>query len=91
MLNRAAEPDTESELEAPVASTEMEVRGTRLDEVERDHILRVLEQIYWRIEGPQGAAAILGMNPGTLRSRMKKLGIRRPRVRDVPRNTISGA
>jgi PAS domain S-box-containing protein len=65
----------------PIAKTEKVARGTRMDEVEREHILRILEQTYWRIEGPQGAAEILGMNPGTLRSRMKKLGIRRPRTR----------
>jgi len=50
----------------------------RLEEVERDHILRVMEQTFWRVEGEQGAAAILGLNPGTLRSRLKKLGLRRP-------------
>jgi formate hydrogenlyase transcriptional activator len=90
MLNRAADLVTEAEGEG-FASTEVEVRRARLDDVEREHILRVLEQIYWRIEGPHGAAAILGINPGTLRSRMKKLGIHRPRIRDTSGNTISGA
>ena len=89
-VNRAEEQGAEAEVETAVTNPEVVVRRTRLDEVEREHILRVLEQIYWRIEGPQGAAAILGMNPGTLRSRMKKLGIRRPRIRDDSRNTISG-
>ena len=50
----------------------------RLDEVERAHIRRVLEACAWKIEGPGHAAAKLGLNPGTLRSRMTKLGIRRP-------------
>jgi transcriptional regulator with GAF, ATPase, and Fis domain len=49
-----------------------------LDEVGRNYILQILEQTRWRIEGPKGAAAILGLNPSTLRSRMLKLGIRRP-------------
>ncbi|MEQ1902784.1 MAG: sigma 54-interacting transcriptional regulator [Pirellulaceae bacterium] len=49
-----------------------------LDHVERDHILSVLEKTGWRIDGPRGAAIILGINPNTLRSRMKKLGIKRP-------------
>jgi formate hydrogenlyase transcriptional activator len=57
-----------------------EGRNPRLEEVERQHILQVLEQTYWRIEGEQGAAVILGLNPGTLRSRMKKLGIQRPKI-----------
>src|SRR6185436_19477875 len=37
-----------------------EARSTRLEEIEKEHILRVLEQTYWRVEGEQGAAAILG-------------------------------
>jgi len=49
-----------------------------LEELQKRHILEVLDQTYWRVEGEKGAAAILGMNPGTLRSRMKKLGIRKP-------------
>ncbi len=51
----------------------------KLEEVERNHILKVLTETGWRIEGKYGAALLLGMNPGTLRSRMKKLGITRPR------------
>jgi PAS domain S-box-containing protein len=49
-----------------------------LDEVGKNHILHILEQTGWRVEGPKGAARILGLNPSTLRSRMQKLGIRRP-------------
>ena len=49
-----------------------------LAEVERDHILRVLEQTGWRVRGPKGAALILDLNPSTLRFRMKKLGIKKP-------------
>lgn len=49
-----------------------------LEELQKRHILEVLDQTYWRVEGERGAAAILGINPGTLRSRMKKLGIRKP-------------
>jgi transcriptional regulator with GAF, ATPase, and Fis domain len=46
--------------------------------VERAHILQVLEETRWVIEGPQGAAAILDMGPSTLRYRMQKLRIKRP-------------
>jgi len=45
------------------------------EEVERRHILAVLEQTRWVIEGPEGAANILKLNPSTIRSRMKRLGI----------------
>ncbi|MGZ5028801.1 MAG: sigma 54-interacting transcriptional regulator [Methylobacter sp.] len=48
-----------------------------LEAVEREHILRTLEATGWQISGAKGAAAILGMNPNTLRSRMLKLGISR--------------
>jgi transcriptional regulator with GAF, ATPase, and Fis domain len=50
-----------------------------LEEVERAHILRVLQDMSWVIEGTQGAAARLGLHPNTLRSRMQKLGIKKPR------------
>jgi len=43
-----------------------------------DDLLRVLEETGWRIRGAQGAAARLGLNPTTLESRMKKLGVTRP-------------
>ncbi len=46
-----------------------------LADVERQHILRVLEGTRGRIKGPKGAAVLLGLNPATLYSRMKKLGI----------------
>jgi formate hydrogenlyase transcriptional activator len=46
-----------------------------LADAERAHILRTLERTGWRIKGPMGAAAELGLNPSTLYSRMKKLGI----------------
>ncbi|MGC1456253.1 MAG: helix-turn-helix domain-containing protein [Nitrospirota bacterium] len=45
--------------------------------MERDHILQALEKAGWRIEGKKGAAALLGLNPSTLRGRMRKDGIRR--------------
>jgi formate hydrogenlyase transcriptional activator len=48
-----------------------------IDQVERNHILEVLMRTNWRIEGTDGAAALLNLNPSTLRSRMKKLGVQR--------------
>jgi formate hydrogenlyase transcriptional activator len=47
--------------------------------VERRHILAVLEEVRWIVDGPRGAAKILNLHPNTLRSRMKKLGIERSR------------
>ena len=51
--------------------------GTTLEEIERNHIQRMLSTTLWRIEGRRGAAELLGMKPSTLRSRLRKLGIRR--------------
>ena len=53
-------------------------RHASLAEVERHHILTVLQQTAGVIGGPKGAARILHLHPNTLRSRMQKLGIRRP-------------
>jgi formate hydrogenlyase transcriptional activator len=49
-----------------------------MEAVERDHIVRVLEQAHWKVSGKNGAAEILGLNRSTLRARMRKLGIREP-------------
>lgn len=49
-----------------------------LEEVERNHIVQVLDSCGWRVRGLGGAAAVLRLNPTTLESRMNKLGIRRP-------------
>jgi transcriptional regulator of acetoin/glycerol metabolism len=49
----------------------------QLEEIERAHILAVLEACQWRIKGAGQAAERLGVHPSTLYSRMKKLGIAR--------------
>jgi chemotaxis protein methyltransferase CheR len=49
-----------------------------LVEVERDHIVRTLEQTNWKVSGKNGAAEILGLNRSTLRARIRKLGIHQP-------------
>ena len=73
-----------SELKVPMA--DLKVRGAdngsngilTLEEMERRHILSVLEQSNWVLSGPNGAAARLGMKRPTLQFRMRKLGISRP-------------
>lgn len=49
----------------------------RLEEIEVEHLRKVLHSTHWRIRGSGGAAEILGIKPTTLESRMKKLGINR--------------
>ena len=64
--------------ENSLQAREQEARdGKSLATLERDHILQALEKTAWRIEGKKGAAAMLGLNPSTLRGRMRKDGIRR--------------
>lgn len=58
----------------PVGESDLSPAKT-LEEIERDYIIRILDDRNWRIEGPNGAAHILGINPSTLRTRMAKLGI----------------
>jgi len=65
----AASPSLATSPSNPVAS------DSSLEDVERAHIRRVLERTRWVIEGGAGAARILGLNPSTLRGRMRKLGI----------------
>jgi PAS domain S-box-containing protein len=85
VVERAAVISTGTVLELPEGwqalkgeqPTERDDRSVTLKELERDHIVRVLQRTHWRIEGGRGAAAILGINPSTLRSRMQKLGIQR--------------
>lgn len=49
-----------------------------LEAVERDYIVRVLEQVSWKVSGNNSAAEVLGLNRSTLRARMRKLNIIKP-------------
>jgi formate hydrogenlyase transcriptional activator len=53
-----------------------------LEETERNQILKIFSETRWHIEGKDGAAAILGLHPSTLRARMHKLGIVRPETKE---------
>lgn len=61
------------------ANTEPVPPPSKMEEIERQHILDTLGKTNWKIRGEDGAAKILGLNPTTLEARMKKLGIARPR------------
>jgi formate hydrogenlyase transcriptional activator len=50
----------------------------RLEDIEREHIVSVLESVGWRVSGDRGAGRVLGLKRTTLEARMKKLGISRP-------------
>jgi len=54
--------------------------STTLEEVQRNHIIKILNKTHWKIDGKEGAAIVLDMKPSTLRDRMKKFGITKPKV-----------
>jgi PAS domain S-box-containing protein len=63
----------------PPAHVPMEQsESSSLQDMERSHIIEVLERTDWRLSGKNGAAEILGMKRTTLQSKMKALGIKRP-------------
>jgi DNA-binding NtrC family response regulator len=72
-----ADPVSPKSDSLPEVTSSLKCKG--LIEVERDYILRTLQETGWRIDGPRGAAKILELNPSTLRNRMRKMGIKRPR------------
>ena len=65
-------------LMTPLAEDLAQSRTGGLEEIERDYIVRILEERHWKIEGIDGAARTLNLNPSTLRGRIRKLGIRKP-------------
>ncbi|MEW6734605.1 MAG: sigma 54-interacting transcriptional regulator [Acidobacteriota bacterium] len=79
ILSTGAVLEIEDELLLASLPDNSEKRLKTMEEIERDHIVQVLEQVGWVIEGSKGAATILDLNPNTLRSRMAKLNIQRPR------------
>ncbi|MGH7786208.1 MAG: sigma-54-dependent Fis family transcriptional regulator [Candidatus Binatia bacterium] len=76
----ATTPPPTAAAAAVPASTVPQVSAASLAEVSKQHILGVLERCEWVIEGPRGAARELGLQPSTLRSRLKKLGLQPPRA-----------
>jgi formate hydrogenlyase transcriptional activator len=52
-----------------------------LEQTEYNVITRTLKNVHWKLEGPGGAAELLNLHPSTLRSKMRKLGIERPRYK----------
>jgi len=78
VIERALILSEGSTLRVPVAPPVGPAAPTLAD-AERTQIMAALEQTRWRIRGPAGAAALLGLKPTTLESRIKKLGLQRPR------------
>jgi len=68
---------TSNRIDAEAAAELAKPVGNDLNSIQREHILAMLNETNWVIEGARGAASRLGLKPGTLRHRMKKLGIAR--------------
>jgi len=88
-IERSAILTSGNVLQAPLASLKsaaevQSVGAITLEDAERDHICKILEQTRWVVAGPNGAAARLGIKRSTLYFRMQKLGISRPNREPLP-------
>ena len=70
---------TQLTFKLPPSSAPSSGRSERLAEIQKNHILNVLENTGWRVRGLGGAADLLGLKPTTLETRLAKLGLSRPR------------
>jgi formate hydrogenlyase transcriptional activator len=61
----------------PESNNGTNVPASKLEDVEKEHIIETLKKTGWKVSGEKGAAKILGLNATTLEARMKKLGIKR--------------
>jgi len=79
VIERSVILSTGDKLQIPRKLFDTKIRADNkllnLDELEKNHIISVLEHTSWRINGERGAAKILGLHPNTLRSRMLRLGV----------------
>jgi formate hydrogenlyase transcriptional activator len=88
-IERSVILSSENFLDSPLASlrgaAEVESLGPiTMEDAERDHIRKTLEQTRWVVSGPNGAAARLGIKRSTLYFRMQKLGISRANKDPLP-------
>lgn len=80
ILARSSMIEIDDQFLAPRSSLAEADTTDNLQELEQQHIVQILARTQGRIYGPNGAAAQLGLNPSTLRSRLKKLGLKRRNV-----------
>ena len=67
------------EFETSAKKKDIKHSNNALEEVQRNHILKILNETQWKIDGKEGAAVLLDIKPSTLRDCMKKFGIIRPK------------
>ena len=79
MIERAIITSSEGSLAIEVPdSPHVHYVNQKLQGINREYIVKALKDSNWIIQGPNGAAKLLGLKPSTLRNRMKRLGIERP-------------
>ena len=88
-IERSVILTSDNVLQSPLASLKAvpgveSVGAITLEDAERDHIRKTLEQTRWVVSGPNGAAARLGIKRSTLYFRMQKLGISRANKESIP-------
>ena len=76
---RRALPDGDAPARAPSTQDDRVLTDIELRDMERANIVRALEQAGGKVSGAGGAAELIGLNPNTLASRMRSLGVERPR------------
>ena len=76
---QALELELHEQIAAQSAFADSIPSAETLEQTEYNVILRTLKNVHWKVEGPGGAAELLNIHPSTLRSKMRKLGIGRPR------------
>jgi chemotaxis protein methyltransferase CheR len=82
--SQAVELDLQKQIVRQDVFADSGLVGETLEQYEYNLILRTLKNVHWKLEGPGGAAELLNLNPSTLRSKMRKLGIERPQYRAQP-------
>ncbi|MEQ9619758.1 MAG: PAS domain S-box protein [Deltaproteobacteria bacterium] len=69
--------DDKLNIDLPSVERQSAIKAKSLNELEKNHIVEILNTTNWRIRGKAGAAELLGLKPTTLESRMRRLGIER--------------
>ena len=82
--SQALELELHEQVAAHSAFADPVTTGETLEQTEYNVILHTLKNVHWKVEGPGGAAELLNIHPSTLRSKMRKLGIERPRFTAQP-------
>ncbi len=71
-------PESRVTSTSPATGKREIITYAEMDRRQRENVLAAMEETGWRIYGPHGAAALLGIKPTTLASRIRKMGLKKP-------------